>query len=1218
MRTTTIITLLTLCLSTVPADALSGAVGKAQLKCETTTGKALSTLAVVHASCTRTCLAAGRKRSHTYTGCFAPLAGAAQVCIHDPEKGAVAKARRAVAKACSALPGSDACPACYPTTTCATGDPFVADANAYLAALAPDVHCVESGSRAPAVAAPPATPTKREAKCEDGLSKALGKLVGATTKCYAACNARSFRGKITPESCQPPSPGDAKTRACLDKARNTAVGAVDKACFRGRALAPSCYDGSALRPTSALGWVTRIETVLHARAAAITCLLPCGNGITDLGEACDPPGSIAQCAGRATCSSSCQCPTTLTDSAGIGTNTIQSASSVAGSVADLAPYGQYDLRVRRHDGTEVAYLRLTADGSGTIPLTILAYNLAAGTYTVEVRGIATSVGNVELTFVVSDVVAKPQGLPSDAGGTLRTSYDPGEDVYLSGRGFIPSTQVDLYVVTDQAAWVGGDVLIDRSGTIPATEPDPGLPRARDAVEFSGTADTVTVAADGTIPPTRLWESVEGVGGVFDVVVDVDRNGIFDPAVDAVTDHLTTGFVIQVSSAPALGRAIGDDLLANLSHDRSCRTRDQYTPADDVRVLINPTVRMQLGGDRTVKKYIVAHQLTWTAGDPLVDVSGANSPWDADTVQTGCTNEGCVLTWPAPLTAGEYDVVIDVNRNDHYDPGVDILDGGICPGFIVSDRTPARKDWTVMVYMDGDNDLEGPAIEDLNEMEMVGSSDRVNVVVQLDRIPNHDASNGDWTETRRYFVTHDTDPELIGSQQLTCPSSEVNMADPLVLQDFLSWGAANYPADNYALVIWNHGRGFRLRETRRARITRDIAWDDTNGGALDMPEVEHAIRASGVSLSLLGYDACLMGMVEVAEQTAALADVTTFSQDLEPGDGWPYHTILADLVAAPATDAVGFGRTIVQRYREEFASGSGITYSSVPQAGLVPLVDAMDAFATAMIDGMDAARDTLLDARVSAQGFDGGSPDYDDYRDLHHFASLVLQGVTGADPASTAIRVAAQGVVDAVVAAVDAEQHSADVPNAHGLTAWLPDCAFFNNHVRKYGDLRFARNTRWDDFLATLCGQLVRVELTWGAQPSDLDSHLWDAETVPNHLYYSRKTIPSADLDLDDTTGFGPENVRITPIVGPRNRYDYAVHHFGGSLPPSGPITVRVFRASATVPVATFTRTTWPISRGYWHVFSLDPATATVTTIDAMVASAPFAGRAREEDAAVKK
>src|SRR5207249_2615230 len=135
-------------------------------------------------------------------------------------------------------------------------------------------------------------------------------------------------------------------------------------------------------------------------------------------------------------------------------------------------------------------------------------------------------------------------------------------------------------------------------------------------------------------------------------------------------------------------------------------------------------------------------------------------------------------------------------------------------------------------------------------------------------------------------------------------------------------------------------------------------------------------------------------------------------------------------------------------------GSGITYSSVLSSALGALDTALDAFAAAMIDGLELAGDAIRAARTSAQRFAGTDPAYDDYRDVAHFAALVRDGVPGDDPLVVAIRDRAQGVINAVATAVDAESHSTELTGAHGLTAWIPDCTFFNNHARKYGDLRF--------------------------------------------------------------------------------------------------------------------------------------------------------------------
>jgi clostripain len=162
------------------------------------------------------------------------------------------------------------------------------------------------------------------------------------------------------------------------------------------------------------------------------------------------------------------------------------------------------------------------------------------------------------------------------------------------------------------------------------------------------------------------------------------------------------------------------------------------------------------------------------------------------------------------------------------------------------------EWTVMVYLDADNNLESAGIDDINEMETVGSTSDVNIVVQIDRIPYSvldsnnegyadDISNGDWTNTRRYFITQDYDPSTINSQ-LISNLGEQNMGNPQTLISFAKWAVSNYPAKKYLLVIWNHGGGFRS-----TGLTKDIAWDDTSGGdKITMSELEYA-------LSSISYD-----------------------------------------------------------------------------------------------------------------------------------------------------------------------------------------------------------------------------------------------------------------------------------------------------------------------------------------------------------------------------
>jgi len=107
------------------------------------------------------------------------------------------------------------------------------------------------------------------------------------------------------------------------------------------------------------------------------------------------------------------------------------------------------------------------------------------------------------------------------------------------------------------------------------------------------------------------------------------------------------------------------------------------------------------------------------------------------------------------------------------------------------RMLLSANWTFMVYIDADNNLESAGIDDVNEMETVGSTDDVNVLVQLDRVYNppydhsdpwswpppywDDDTNDDWGDTRRGRVIQDTDTSLINSHLVSVGEVDMNLS-----------------------------------------------------------------------------------------------------------------------------------------------------------------------------------------------------------------------------------------------------------------------------------------------------------------------------------------------------------------------------------------------------------------------------------------------------------
>ncbi len=361
---------------------------------------------------------------------------------------------------------------------------------------------------------------------------------------------------------------------------------------------------------------------------------------------------------------------------------------------------------------------------------------------------------------------------------------------------------------------------------------------------------------------------------------------------------------------------------------------------------------------------------------------------------------------------------------------------------------ALPKWTILVYLDADNNLEGAGVVDVNEMETIGSTADFNIVVQMDRASGEDSSNGNWTECRRAKIVKDTNSTTMTSFTGTNYTSlgEVNMGDANTLKSFIQWGMATYPAENYMLVLWNHGGGWR---SVSSPLTKAICWDDASGGdCLYTKDLSTVLAACDTSkLRIIGFDACLMGMVEVAYQVRSFADVMVGSEETEPGDGWPYHTILADLKANPSMTAAQLGTVIVDRYGE-FYTNDSVTQSALDLTKIDAVVTAIDAFSTsAMADS--SAWSAVTTARTGA-----GTYEEPDYKDIWGWSNSLASG-------STSLKSYAQTIQTALENAVIRNYSTASL-KGHGLSIYFPKGTVDAEY--KAINIDFAADTSWDEFL----------------------------------------------------------------------------------------------------------------------------------------------------------
>ncbi|OGR69420.1 MAG: hypothetical protein A2081_00505 [Elusimicrobia bacterium GWC2_61_19] len=408
-----------------------------------------------------------------------------------------------------------------------------------------------------------------------------------------------------------------------------------------------------------------------------------------------------------------------------------------------------------------------------------------------------------------------------------------------------------------------------------------------------------------------------------------------------------------------------------------------------------------------------------------------------------------------------------------------------------DNSRAPKEWTIMVFMNGKNDLAPYVIEDMNEMEKYGPTGNINIVAQAARMaeeqnphypppsngpydgypygpvvphpgwPNpawdmppmlaKTAAAGDastnWIGVRRYLVTADGDNAALSSTMLA-DLGAVDMGDYKQLAEFGKWAKQNYPAKRYMLIVWNHGDGWKNKAFGRP-VLKGISYDDETGHGISTVDLGRAVREMG-GVDIYASDACLMQMAEVAYELKDAARITVGSEENEPGDGWAYDYFLArvhsnkgnltpDVMAAAA----------VQGYKAFYGEkGANATQSAVHTAGLNTFRTLLDQWA-----GLAMKEDKVMvnAALADATAFGGAES-----RDLIHFLRNV-HGKTKSD----ALKAKTAEVMDHLYKKVifDNGATGDKFKNAYGLAVYLPTYRY----EADYDELAWAGEGRWDDF-----------------------------------------------------------------------------------------------------------------------------------------------------------
>lgn len=290
--------------------------------------------------------------------------------------------------------------------------------------------------------------------------------------------------------------------------------------------------------------------------------------------------------------------------------------------------------------------------------------------------------------------------------------------------------------------------------------------------------------------------------------------------------------------------------------------------------------------------------------------------------------------------------------------------------------------TLMIYMVG-SDLESSgmaATQDLEEMVAAGvDTEKVRVLLCTGGAT---AWHSDIpTDENAYFLLmKDGFRQIEGFE-------EKSMGDPDNLQRFLQYGYEKCPAENYELILWDHGNGPVMGYGSDKLHEND---------ALTLPEMRQALEQSPFGperqFAFIGFDACLMASAELALVTADYGKVLIASQETEPSFGWNYSflpLLAQDMIAdIPEKIADSFLEECLTFNREHPLFESDATLSVVDLSQAQELEASVNAlFAAAKADVSGGFRE-LTSQRIETR--DIGRASTGSNYDLVDLADLALQ------------------------------------------------------------------------------------------------------------------------------------------------------------------------------------------------------------------------------------
>ncbi|HXW85926.1 MAG TPA: clostripain-related cysteine peptidase [Candidatus Bathyarchaeia archaeon] len=403
-----------------------------------------------------------------------------------------------------------------------------------------------------------------------------------------------------------------------------------------------------------------------------------------------------------------------------------------------------------------------------------------------------------------------------------------------------------------------------------------------------------------------------------------------------------------------------------------------------------------------------------------------------------------------------------------------------------------KDWTIIVYMAADNDLRNFAVRNIKQMELVGSGVNCNILVHLDiRI------SGNKKITRRYYIEKNRIIHVNANDPAT---QQMDSGDPQTLISCCKW-SISYPSRNKALIFWNHGTG--AVDPERGRVLnpaelfafnpltnkfdldrsvafldliepdlRGICWDDTTGNYLTNQKLHTALQnictnlLQGEKFNIIGFDACLMSMIEVANIIKYYADIMIGSQEVELGAGWDYTQFLAPLEQHHLSPDE-LAQHIVATYGKTYSSlTNDYTLSALFMEEIELLERNINTVAQLLLDCLKVQKNDTVKNAIRASRSKLACTHFDEpsYIDLHHLyfnlqKNINSMSLTNPEKNNALLTFLKEELAygqELVAAIVFANTTGKNLANAQGISIYCPERRIHPS----YRNLPFAKQNVW--------------------------------------------------------------------------------------------------------------------------------------------------------------